>query len=609
MTRWRSRAMKLRAAHIGAAFAMWLMISLVHAGEARAEAGVILTFDDAYIEEWHAIRPLLDELGVRATFFVTRYYALNAAQRQLVSELVADGHEIASHSYDHANATTYCPGGLSGCTITDGNRARFYIEEQILPQLAEMATDGIHPRNFAYPFGADLGATTQLLLRYFDYVRDTSYYPNHDESYVTCGSDRFIAGLGIDHVYSVSDSQYDGAMDDAVVQDTNLVWYGHGIQFQSAGYYVGESRLRDLILRAQSRGLVFRRMRDLCSWVTLGRSGPPLDVLASARPLSDVRFGDFDGDGISDAFRTNGGTWEVLLGQGNGFYDGAGTEHWQYLNTSGHELDELRLGDFDGNGVTDVFRTTAGLWFVSFGGTGTWTHVQSSGYPLGQLRFHDIDGNGSTDIFTVNGTEWLVSYGAASTWSYLGSAGHPIESLRFGDFDGNGSADVFVSSGGTWSVRYGATGAWDPINVSGYGVEDLALADIDGNGRADVLRADGTSWLVSYDGTGTWTPLATSAKTLADAAFVDIGGDGGMDILVVDDPIAVPEPGASAGLVGSLALLVATRRRRERSRLRSTAGISAITPSFDPETAERRGRGPLRMQPGLRVQGALVHES
>ncbi|MAG32882.1 MAG: hypothetical protein CL908_18545 [Deltaproteobacteria bacterium] len=128
-------------------------------------------------------------------------------------------------------------------------------------------------------------------------------------------------------------------MDDAVAQNKSLVWYGHAIDFHGSTYYVGESRLRDMILRAQSRGLVFRRMRDLCSWVTLGGADPPLNVHASARPLSDVRFGDFDGDRITDAFRANGRTWKVLLGQGNGFYDSAGTEHWQHLNTSGHELD------------------------------------------------------------------------------------------------------------------------------------------------------------------------------------------------------------------------------------------------------------------------------
>jgi len=75
---------------------------------------------------------------------------------------------------------------LQPCSLSDSERAEYYVEEQILTQLNAMASDGIYPRSFAYPYGHDLPAITNALLDYFDYVRDASFYPNHGNAYVAC---------------------------------------------------------------------------------------------------------------------------------------------------------------------------------------------------------------------------------------------------------------------------------------------------------------------------------------------------------------------------------------------------------------------------------------
>lgn len=54
---------------------------------------------------------------------------------------------------------------------------------------------------------------------------------------------------------------------------------------------------------------------------------------------------DFDGDGIEDSFMATGATW---------WYAPGGNKMWQYLNTSTKKLDEVSLGDFDGDHKCDV---------------------------------------------------------------------------------------------------------------------------------------------------------------------------------------------------------------------------------------------------------------
>src|ERR1700750_3402 len=47
-----------------------------------------------------AVLNLLKETGVKATFYCTAIYALN--QPDIISRIVAEGHEIASHGYYHS---------------------------------------------------------------------------------------------------------------------------------------------------------------------------------------------------------------------------------------------------------------------------------------------------------------------------------------------------------------------------------------------------------------------------------------------------------------------------------------------------------------------------
>jgi hypothetical protein len=118
--------------------------------------------------------------------------------------------------------------------------------------------------------------------------------------------------------------------------------------------------------------------------------------------LSDLRFGDFNGDGKTDAFRTDHENWYVSWSTQSG---------WTKLNRSSTSLRELRFCDFDGDGVTDVARDSIGSsvqsWKVSYGAQTSWQDLRvfSSGpeepadefVSITQAALADYNGDGKCD--------------------------------------------------------------------------------------------------------------------------------------------------------------------------------------------------------------------
>ena len=125
--------------------------------EARARRGVwpgsdrcalSISFDDARDSQPRALLPLLDRLGVRATFFVLP----DPVERDPGPwrEVVAAGHEIGNHTATHpcsANNPWSRHRGLEQLTLADFTRELDEAEQRI------EATLGVTPRVFAYPCG------------------------------------------------------------------------------------------------------------------------------------------------------------------------------------------------------------------------------------------------------------------------------------------------------------------------------------------------------------------------------------------------------------------------------------------------------------------------
>lgn len=223
---------------------------------------------------------------------------------------------------------------------------------------------------------------------------------------------------------------------------------------------------------------------------------------------TELAPGDFDGDGRADVFVANGTGW---------FFSRAGIRPWEYLRPSNKRTRELGFADVDNDRVTDVlYRDGAGRLGYLKGGRGDLLPLTSTPVAVDDLRFGDFDGDGLTDIFQTHGGRWSLWYGSTRTWTPAQTSSKPVSDLLFGEFDGVRGTDVLTVLRRGWSYSSGATQPWARLNGRATRSFDRAVAaDVDGNGRTDVLVEDGARWRVSRDARSGLQPLRTDSQLLA----------------------------------------------------------------------------------------------
>jgi PKD repeat protein len=128
----------------------------------ESHAGIALTFDDNSIDEWYAIRPILQQYNAHVTFFVCRFGSLDHDKIDKLKILKADGNEIAFHGLYHTDAVTY----LQNHTVQQ------YLDYEIIPGINLMKDAGLEPLDFAYPDGSDVPAINGMI-RYITHKAQT----------------------------------------------------------------------------------------------------------------------------------------------------------------------------------------------------------------------------------------------------------------------------------------------------------------------------------------------------------------------------------------------------------------------------------------------------
>lgn len=235
-----------------------------------------------------------------------------------------------------------------------------------------------------------------------------------------------------------------------------------------------------------------------------------------------------------------------------------GTRPYEYVNISYHGIDELRFGDFDGNGRTDVLLVDAsGTWRVSYDGVGLWHDVFTDvdGTRAGNLLFGDFNGDGKTDIFAAKlrgigpPQRWSWEYvegeieppTAQDTWqggwnvlqTDAGASG--AGPLAVGRFDGNAVDDIFNANGTEWRYRSGGLGTWIPLRSSTILMEELAIGYFNTDAISDVFWADGFAWRYFPGGSGTAVVLdSDNQRRVFELKFGDLGGNSRTDVLYAD---------------------------------------------------------------------------
>ena len=247
------------------------------------------------------------------------------------------------------------------------------------------------------------------------------------------------------------------------------------------------------------------------------------NINTSGVHTNNLRFGDFDGDGKDDIFTSNGGKWKVSY---------SGVSRWNNINYSSIGISKIRTGDFDGDGKEDIFISSGGKWKISYSGTTKWKDINGSDVNINNLRIGDFNGDGKDDIFTSSNGKWKISYSGTTKWKEVNSSSASINNLRFGDFDGDGKDDIFTSSGGKWKVSYSGTTKWKDINGSDVSINNIRVGDFNGDGKDDIFTSSGGKWKVSYSGTTKWKEINSSSANIGTLRFSDLDGDKKTDIFM-----------------------------------------------------------------------------
>jgi hypothetical protein len=209
----------------------------------------------------------------------------------------------------------------------------------------------------------------------------------------------------------------------------------------------------------------------------------------------ELATGDFDGDGRSDVFVANGTAW---------FFSRAGIRPWEFLRASNKRVGELGFADIDNDGVTDVlYRDSEGrLGYVKSGRAAEVTWLTTSPVPVKDLRSGDFDGDGLTDIFHTLNRQWHIWYGRMRAWTPVESSITPISEMLFGEFDGVRGTDVVARKSNGWSYSSAATQKWRRLAGLLGPLSGAVAADFDGNGMTDIIYygADPGRWYYSRDG-------------------------------------------------------------------------------------------------------------
>lgn len=129
------------------------------------KAGVVLSFDDAYVNEWFDADKKLSKYKWKATFCVSKINTLDESEIAKLQKLQSKGHEIAGHGLHHYNAVKF----IEKFGIKE------YVKQEIEPMLVLMKSYKLHVSSFAYPEGKRSQALDNALFNNFKIIRGRSF--------------------------------------------------------------------------------------------------------------------------------------------------------------------------------------------------------------------------------------------------------------------------------------------------------------------------------------------------------------------------------------------------------------------------------------------------
>lgn len=248
-----------------------LLISCQQKSENTHKAGIAISFDDHFINEWYALRPLFQKYNAQVTFFITCPDSLTNNEISKIKQLQKDGHEIGFHGTIHGNATA----------MLASMGPQKYVETELEPGLRHLAEIGIKPASYAHPGGNHTDQADSILLANgFKILRDVAqaerklfgipvyhlaprvmnciYYPFNKK--------QIVDALMIDEGTNISNEEIKDALKKAKDTNTAIMLFGHKPLYnkpKNGEYGFSVAFLETILKEANARNLKFYTMSEL----------------------------------------------------------------------------------------------------------------------------------------------------------------------------------------------------------------------------------------------------------------------------------------------------------------------------------------------------------
>lgn len=235
------------------------------------KAGIAISFDDHFINDWYALRPLFKKYNAHVTFFLTCPDTLTADEILKIKQLQKDGHEIGFHGTIHGNATE----------MLKSQGPQKYIETELKPGLEHLARIGIKPTSYAHPGGNHTDQADSILLANgFKILRDVAqaerklfgipvyHFAPRIMSwiYYQFENEKIVDALMIDEGTNISEKEIKEAIKRSRDTNTTLMLFGHQPLYEkpkNGKYGFSVAFLETILKEAKAQNLKFYTMSEL----------------------------------------------------------------------------------------------------------------------------------------------------------------------------------------------------------------------------------------------------------------------------------------------------------------------------------------------------------
>jgi hypothetical protein len=280
--------------------------------------------------------------------------------------------------------------------------------------------------------------------------------------------------------------------------------------------------------------------------------------------INAVAVGDFDGvDGPDIVSVDEDNAVVVWKNDGTPFDD---TWDSQVVGTRGDDINDVAVGDFDGNGDLDIvsgdYEHAVVIWRndgTPFSGGWNSQVVGSKPNTISSVAVGDFNGDEDLDIVCGDEDNEITVWENDGTpfndgWArqVVGTGGpieEEVEVVAVGDFEGDGDPDIASGDASSLVLVWendGSpfSGGWisQTVGTRSEAIESLAVGDLDCNGTLDIVSGDEDYDVIVWENDGTpfdggWAHqvVAKRPQEVNAVALGDLDGDYDLDIVSGDE--------------------------------------------------------------------------